>query len=149
MAREGRFAAIVHGCNCFCRMGAGIALQIRKAFPEAYRADRATPEGDRSKLGTISVGRVNRRALRLDVINAYTQFEWGGIGVRVDYGALVRCVRLVVGTYGPAPIGMPRIGAGLARGDWDTILEIITMEAENANITIVEYAPEDPTTPAP
>lgn len=42
LAKKGKFDIIVHGCNCFCEMGAGIARQIKKTFPEAYRADMET-----------------------------------------------------------------------------------------------------------
>jgi len=37
MALGGEFDLIVHGCNCFCTMGAGIAKTIREYFPE-YRS---------------------------------------------------------------------------------------------------------------
>ena len=38
-ARAGEFDVIVHGCNCFCTMGAGIAKTIKQVFPAAYLAD--------------------------------------------------------------------------------------------------------------
>ena len=56
LALAGKFDVIVHGCNCMCTMGAGIAKQIKQKFPEAYRVDCQTKKGDRSKLGTISYG---------------------------------------------------------------------------------------------
>lgn len=54
LALEGAFDVIVHGCNCQCVMGKGIALSIKEQFPEAHAADCATPKGDPAKLGTIS-----------------------------------------------------------------------------------------------
>ena len=87
LAQAGKFDLIVHGCNCFCSMGAGIALAIRNAFPEAYAADRATARGDRGKLGTCSVGVVMVGLDELHVVNAYTQYHWGGEGVLLDYAA--------------------------------------------------------------
>ncbi|RYF46165.1 MAG: phosphatase, partial [Cytophagaceae bacterium] len=35
-AKVGEFDVIVHGCNCFCQMGAGIAKTIKQVFPAAY-----------------------------------------------------------------------------------------------------------------
>ena len=35
LALDGEFDLIIHGCNCFCSMGAGIAKSIREIFPEA------------------------------------------------------------------------------------------------------------------
>ena len=37
-----------------CTMGVGIAKSVKKLFPAAYDANKATLKGDRSKLGTIS-----------------------------------------------------------------------------------------------
>lgn len=47
IAKERRYAidAIAHGCNCFCKMGSGIARQIAKAFPVAAKVDRQTKPG--------------------------------------------------------------------------------------------------------
>lgn len=32
LAKEGKFDVIAHGCNCFCNMGAGIAVPMAKNF---------------------------------------------------------------------------------------------------------------------
>ena len=53
-AKDGEFDLIVHGCNCFCTMGAGIAKQIKKNFPQAFEEDLKTEKGDHGKLGTIT-----------------------------------------------------------------------------------------------
>lgn len=54
MAQNGDFDVIAHCANCFCTFGAGIALQIKETFPEAYVVDCETKAGDLAKLGTIS-----------------------------------------------------------------------------------------------
>ena len=51
---DGQFDVIVHGCSCFCEMGAGIAKAIRRAFPKACQADQQTEPGDRSKPETCT-----------------------------------------------------------------------------------------------
>src|SRR5690242_8887830 len=88
LALAGEFDVIVHGCNCMCAMGAGIAKGIKTTFPEAYAADCATPKGDRAKLGTISTARIERDGRVLNVVNAYTQFHWRGKKPLVDYDAI-------------------------------------------------------------
>lgn len=40
LALNGVFDVIVHGCNCQCTMGAGIAKSIRAKFPEACEVRR-------------------------------------------------------------------------------------------------------------
>ena len=121
LALAGQFDAIIHGCNCFHTMGAGIAKQIAGTFPEALAADKATAHGDRSKLGTISIARVDRGARRLAVVNAYTQFHWKGRGRKADYDAIAAGFAQVAATFPDARIGYPLIGAGLAGGDWAEI----------------------------
>jgi O-acetyl-ADP-ribose deacetylase (regulator of RNase III) len=141
LATEGRFDVIVHGANCQCVMGAGIAKAIREAFPEAYEADLRTPKGDRSKLGTISFARVQCEGLPLWVVNAYTQLHYRGAGVRVDYDAVRSAMRQVKQQFGGKRIGYPKIGAGLARGNWERLARIIHEELEGEDHTLVEFAP--------
>ena len=42
MGKDGTFDIILHGCNCFNVMGAGIAAQIAAQFPDAKLADDET-----------------------------------------------------------------------------------------------------------
>lgn len=49
LALTGDFDVIVHGCNCFNTMGAGIAKTIKQTFPEAYQADLKTEKGSKQK----------------------------------------------------------------------------------------------------
>lgn len=146
MAKAGMFDVIIHGCNCFNTMGAGIAKQIRATWPGAYYVDCKTPNGDIAKLGTCSqyVARVlNNKPLL--IINAYTQFRYYGEENErlVNYDA----IRSVFHNLGKltsvlgikARIGIPRIGAGLAGGDWNVIRQIIEEETNDLDITLVEY----------
>lgn len=52
MAMEGQFDVFIHGCNCYCQMGKGIALSIKDKFPEAYKADCKTKKAANEKLGS-------------------------------------------------------------------------------------------------
>lgn len=141
LAVDGAFDVIVHGCNCQCSMGAGIAKSIRARFPEAYAADRETENGDRDKLGTITTATVEVGDHELTIVNAYTQFHYRGKGVLVDYDALQSAFRLVKDRVAGSRIGYPRIGAGLAKGDWDRIAAIIDNELAGEDHTLVEYEP--------
>ncbi|WP_339501766.1 hypothetical protein, partial [Pseudomonas canadensis] len=88
LARQGDFDVIIHGCNCQCAMGKGIALAIKQQFPAAYAADLATAKGSAAKLGTYSSASLETDAGTLTIVNAYTQFHWNGPGVKVDYDAI-------------------------------------------------------------
>lgn len=139
LALAGKFEVLVHGCNCMCTMGAGIAKQIKREFPEAYLADCKTLKGDRLKLGTISYASINKNEIDLVVVNGYTQYHWMGKGVLVDYDALSSVFRSVKQKFSGKIIGYPKIGAGLAKGDWQIISQIINKELRGENHTLVEF----------
>ncbi len=137
LAKDGAFDVIAHGCNCMCTMGAGIAVPVRKAWPKAYSADCATEKGDKGKLGTCSYAVVEGGALT--VVNAYTQFDYRGRGVKVDYDAIASTMAWIKANHSGKRIGLPKIGAGLAGGDWARIEAIIARELVNEDVTIVEF----------
>ena len=139
LALDGAFDVIVHGCNCQCSMGAGIALAIKRVFPEAFEADKATRKGDAGKLGSISFAELERDGHRLVVVNGYTQDHWRGRGVNVDYQALREVFRTVAEQFPGQRIGFPKIGAGLAGGDWARISNIIEQELAGEDHTFVEF----------
>jgi O-acetyl-ADP-ribose deacetylase (regulator of RNase III) len=138
LAQEGQFDLIIHGCNCFCTMGAGIAKQIRSQFPQAWEADLATQSGDRSKLGSYSKACINTPSGRLHVINAYTQYHYSGDGVLVDYDAVTKVFTALKNQFHGQRMGYPKIGAGLAGGDWKIISEIIDSALDGETHTLVE-----------
>ncbi|MGO4260476.1 macro domain-containing protein [Lysobacter sp. TAB13] len=139
LAADGRFDVIVHGCNCQCQMGKGIALTIKRRFPEAYRADLTTEKGVRDKLGSYSQARVSENGHEFVIVNAYTQFHWRGEGVRADYEAIAKAMRSIAREFHGRRIGYPLIGAGLARGDWNTIAAIIDEALAGEDHTLVEF----------
>ena len=141
LALDGQFDVIIHGCNCFYNMGAGLAKSIKAEFPEAYAADRATAKGDKRKLGTFSHADITRAGHSITVINAYTQFNYSGKGVKVDYKAIRKVFREIKRKYSGQRVGYPLIGAGLAGGDWKVISQIIDEELLGENHTLVEFAP--------
>lgn len=141
LALRGEFDLIVHGCNCHCAMHSGVAKSIRAAFPEAHEVDEKTQYGDPAKLGTYTAASVERDGVRLTIINAYTQFHRRGNGVLADYNAIRAVMKLIKRDFTGARIGYPRIGAGLAGGDWSVIARILDEELRCEDHTLVEYQP--------
>lgn len=144
LAKNGEFDVIVHGANCFCTMGAGIARQIRDQFPEAYAADCATVKGDRTKLGTYSAVKIGE----LTVVNAYTQYYYGRRGVSSDlfeYAAFECVLGLLANDFPNVRYGFPLIGTGLAGGN---VVRVVTalenfsekISNQGGSVTLVDYA---------
>jgi O-acetyl-ADP-ribose deacetylase (regulator of RNase III) len=141
LALAGQFDVIVHGCNCFCTMGAGVALAIQEEFPEAYAADLVTNKSDRKKLGDFSFATVKRNEHDITIVNGYTQFHFHGESVLVDYDAVQRLFKKVKQQFSGKRIGYPKIGAGLAGGDWERISQIIEQELADEDHCLVVYSP--------
>lgn len=141
LSLQGRFDIIVHGCNCFCTMEAGIALSIQKEFPEAYAADLLTIKGDHNKLGNFSHTTVNRRGHEMTIVNGYTQFQFHGDAPLVDYEAVRNLFRQIKLHFSGKRIAYPKIGAGLAGGNWEKIANIIERELAGEDHTLVLYVP--------
>ena len=120
-------------------MGAGIAKTIKAKFPEAYRADCETTKAERTKLGTFSAATVETKNGPLTIVNGYTQFHWRGKGILADYDAIRSVMKGVKDQFSGQRIGYPLIGAGLAKGDWDIIGQIIDKELDGEDHTLVIY----------
>ena len=133
-----KFDVIVHGCNCFKTMGAGIALSIKTKFPEAFECDKDfntnTPD---LRLGKISYTKTSIPI----IVNAYTQYGYKRKAgeVLADYDAIRSSMIEIKKQFSGKKIGMPKIGAGLAGGDWEIIEDIIVTELQNEDVTIVIY----------
>lgn len=142
LAKEKKFDAIAHQANCFCTMRSGIAPQIAKAFPEAYEADQNTERGNAGKMGTCSMGQ--DRESGTFVFNIYGQYGWnrnfpayGTDHVKLEKGLVD--MEEICNELGLETIGFPKIGCGLAGGDWTKVLQMIETIFEGYEVTIVEY----------
>lgn len=146
LAKEGKFDVIAQGCNCFNTMGSGLAAQIRKKCPNAYAADQATVVGDKNKLGTYTKATEKEG---FTVLNCYTQYGFGEnstnpnggpvLKVPVDYVAISKALKALRAEFPGKRIGLPRIGCGLAGGDFEVVRQIITDTLEGEDVTIVTY----------
>jgi len=138
------FDIIVHGCNCFNNMGGGLAKQIKRTFPEAYKVDCQTKRGDKKKLGNFTACVIKLNNSEITIINAYTQFYYKIISENkkklVDYNALRNVFKQIKKHYNGKKIAYPLIGAGLAGGNWEIISKIIDEELINEDHTLVKYS---------
>ena len=138
LTEQGHFDILVHGCNCFCTMGAGLALQIKNRYPVAFEVDCTTQKGDQSKLGGFSAAHIRTKAHNFTIVNAYTQYSYGR-GRHVNYDAIRVAFKTINQHYSHPSfrIAYPAIGAGLAGGDWQRIQSIINAELQTRNHTFV------------
>lgn len=133
LAQTKQYNYLAHGCNCFCTMGAGVAKAIKDVYPGAYEADKKTKNGDSSKLGRVSFSKEKD----ITILNCYTQYGCGTDSRKLNYEALYLCLTKIseVMKNGESII-FPKIGCGLAGGDWNIVLPMIENVLKNFNVTI-------------
>lgn len=147
-AGKGGLDFIGHGCNCFNTMGNGIAPLIKTNFPEAYTADLQTLKGDKGKLGSFTYA--FNKQYDLGIFNLYSQYGFWGRNrglPDIDYDALRNALRSMGYTIlkfeeseaDILKLGLPKIGAGLAGGDWNIISKIIEEELQDHGIDVTIY----------
>lgn len=129
---------IIHGCNAQGSMGKGVARDIRDAWPMVYDAYRAAHRATGLTLGDVIYAASPTHIIGNAITqNKYDSFRKYGIP-DLDYDALLACMRNVdtfmIDNKIDA-VAMPKIGAGLAGGDWDKIERIISSNISN-NVVI-------------
>lgn len=134
LANAGHFDVVINPANCFHKMGAGFAGQVRKVWPEVYQRDLETPKGYLKKLGSISSTTLPSGLI---VVNGYTQFKYSRTEEVVDYSAIESVFRIIKEDYSGKRIAYPMVGAGLARGNWTRIKLSIDKILSGENHTLV------------
>lgn len=131
---NGEIDVLIHGANCFNTMGAGVALHLKNRWPEVFEVDKnKSVKGDKGKLGGTTRVWVDRKCGSAGlVINAYTQYKYGR-GVHCDYDAITEVFTTIKEFHHNfGSIGIPKIGAGLAGGNWGLIEHLIdSLEIDN------------------
>lgn len=141
MAKEGHFDVIMHGCNCMCTMGAGIAKTIREEFPIAYNVDCETKLGDISKLGCFTqCTAANDVDGYFQIVNLYTQYGYGG-EQPAEYSAILSSLAMWLNEQYDLSvrIGIPWIGAGLGGLDINIVKKCIELMIGDLDVTLVEF----------
>lgn len=117
---------IAHGCNAQGVMGSGVAKQIKAKYPQAYLDYLKDYQTYSDTMRTISLTAVSKN---LWIANCVTQRYYGTDPhtVYVSYPSIECCFTQLKASFsvGDVTIHIPKIGAGLANGDWNIIETII------------------------
>lgn len=129
---QGDLTHVVHQANLYHTFGSGIAKEIRRRFPDAFRRDCKTVSGDRGRLGTYSWSCSSQGPV---IVNMYSQDGISSTHRTTHYAAMGKALMALEQemTGGVAfkaserdALGIPYgMGCGLAGGDWDVVRPII------------------------
>lgn len=128
-------SAIGHGCNAAGAMGAGIAVEFKRRWPDMYLAYRKLCFDGSYKPGDVFLW----QAQDVVIFNLCTQASWR------THATLEAIERSVLATLVMANerklmrVGLPRIGAGLGGLDWNEVKSLLTRLSESSQVTLVVF----------
>jgi O-acetyl-ADP-ribose deacetylase (regulator of RNase III) len=132
---------IAHGCNCRGVMGSGVAALVRDKYPKAYSLYIEKDVEDGWALGDVQMVLQNDGKY---IANCATQFHFLPRGMNhADYDAIRACMEKVkrFAQMKSLSIAIPKIGAGLAGGDWHTIEGILKEVFSDYDVTVYYLEP--------
>ena len=122
---------IGHGVNCRNKMGSGVAKVLLDKYPEV--------KSEYHNFNNKILGEV-QEVLTKDIVilNMFTQEDFGYDGkLYLDYGSITKCFKRLK-DFNINSIAIPKIGCGLAGGDWEVVKALIN-EATGNDVDVYVY----------
>jgi len=132
---------LVHVCNDVGGWGAGFVLAISKRWAAPESEFYKWHESEKGfKLGNVQFVEVEDGLIVANMIGQRDIYPDKGIPP-IRYDALQKCLSKVCKKAKEigASVHMPKIGAGLAGGEWNVIEEIIKEELCDKDISVTVY----------
>ena len=133
---------IAHLCNNWSLWGAGFVRALENLWPHLKLAYKAFCNGKRPEelLGCVQILEAEPG---ICVANLIGQNGVGRGKQRVDYAALSVCLERLATFLSqadtPYTVHMPRMGSGLAGGDWNRVQELVESKLVAAGHTVYVY----------
>jgi O-acetyl-ADP-ribose deacetylase (regulator of RNase III) len=138
-----RPAIIVHVCNDIGGWGAGFVLALSRRWPEPEAEYRAWSRAvdDRLPLGEVQLVAVEPELWVANLVGQRDIRRAPDGSPPVRYDAIRQGLRAVAehAISHRASVHMPRIGCGLAGGEWSVVAEIVHDELVDVDVEVVVY----------
>ena len=133
--------ALVNPVNCVGVMGAGLALQFRKRYPEMFQAYRKACAASMVRVGKMNVYETKGQFPRY-IINFPTKQHWRNPSkleyIQTGLHDLIRILKdLKIGK-----VAIPPLGCGLGGLPWDVVRKILVYALKDVpEIEVVVFEP--------
>ena len=127
---------IAHGCNCRGGFGSGVAYTMAVKYPKAKEMYLEKYDEQGWKLGEVQFVHTVKGKI---IANCATQLAYLPRGVRhANYSAIEHAMYDVkeYAQENNLSIAIPKIGAGLAGGDWKVIEGILQKVFSDYDVTV-------------
>lgn len=136
---------IAHCCNDIGAWGKGFVVPLGKKFPEAKKAYLDLKNTPDLKLGKLNLVQVSSEIFIANMIGQHGIYPKNG-KIPLVYSALDNCfmilssvIKTMYKVHNYVTVHMPRIGCGLAGGEWSKVRELIIHHLCNHNIRVYVY----------
>nr|QBK93094.1 MAG: hypothetical protein LCPAC403_02280 [Pithovirus LCPAC403] len=136
LERKDEIKVIIHVCNDIDKWGRGFVLALSKRWSKP----KISFHSMKKELGTISICPIEQT--NICVVNMMAQrgiYKQNGIEP-IRYGALETCLKEVAKTFkdyvSKVSIHLPRIGCGLAGGNWGIVQGLIEKNLVEKGYTV-------------
>ncbi len=140
-------SVLAHFTNCQSGPWGGLAGEVKRRYPKAWKDDCQTKKGDRSKMGTCKVIQIGQDDATVDdnglieyICNLYTQFDISRDERMSDYEAIYRALEHLKATFRGTErvIGLPYLaGCGLGRANWNIVRVMIDEVFKDSGIEVL------------
>lgn len=130
---------ICHICNDVDKWGAGFVMALSKKWEAPEKAYHSMPKSD-MVLGNVQLVAVEPDITVANMIGQRSIRQKNSDYIPIRYDAVKECLQKVNkhAEENNATLHMPRIGCGLAGGDWFEIEKIIH-EVVTVNVTVYDF----------
>lgn len=142
---QGQYSVICHCCNTLGAWGRGFVVPLGKQYPKAkmdYKKFIASTPADK-RLGKASCVKVDKNIIVANIMGQERIYPTNDGQIPLNYDALKQGFENVIErmdkTTVPYTIHMPRIGCGLAGGDWNIVENIIKEVFGEKDIEVFVY----------
>jgi O-acetyl-ADP-ribose deacetylase (regulator of RNase III) len=134
---------IVHVCNDIGGWGRGFVVALSKRWPEPEQRYRAWHRGEEKApfaLGEVQFVQVSEGVWVANMIGQRDVRTFGGVPP-VRYDAITKGLQRVAEEAQRinASVHMPRIGCGLAGGNWEEVGRIVEQQLVNNGVPVTVY----------
>lgn len=125
---------IAHCCNCYKVMGAGVAKALSTRWPGIAQVDKLDKRSPGERFGSFTNYVTPEGKI---IFNLYGQLDYGTDQRQVNYERLYKALELMGSVLPPGTtIALPRLGCGLAGGNWTIVKSMIQFTLSHLDVTI-------------